>query len=456
MERNDRVIAVPRIELLRIMLFVVFAVTLALGGGSARADTLSLLYVRPAIIVSITGLLLLSDIRAVRSVAVPLILLGCLALIIALQLVPLPPAIWTNLPGLARFEEAALAAGVPQPWRPISLTPDLTWNSLVALLPAAGALVAIGVLSPVNRRYALLVLIALVIASAILGAIQLTAGADSLAYFYKVSHEGMPIGFLANRNHQAVWLAASFPMLRVWALKESTSPQQARFWSWAMLSSACVIALIILLTGSRAGMFIALLSMALTLLLFPVSMPGIRSGSLEKAIRISFWTVPLLLIGCTFLLGRAESFNRLLQMSDYSDENRFKNFPIVIDIIKEYWLTGTGFGSFDRVFRIFEHDSGLNPRYFNHAHNDLLELFLTGGIAAGLALAAFFAWLVIQGRRILRGGSSDQILFAKMGALVMCLLMAASLVDYPLRTPLLSAVFAMACGWFALPKEISR
>ena len=53
---------------------------------------------------------------------VPLILLGALAALMAIQLIPLPPGIWTALPGRERYLEAAAAIGIPQPWRPISLT----------------------------------------------------------------------------------------------------------------------------------------------------------------------------------------------------------------------------------------------------------------------------------------------------------------------------------------------
>ena len=52
----------------------------------------------------------------------------------ALQLVPLPPSVWTSLPGAApggpfTFLDREL------PWAPISVAPTGTWLSLMSLLP---------------------------------------------------------------------------------------------------------------------------------------------------------------------------------------------------------------------------------------------------------------------------------------------------------------------------------
>src|SRR5690606_38328423 len=90
----------------------------------------------------------------------------------------------------------------------------------------------------------------------------------------------------------------------------------------------------------------------------------------------------------------------------------------------------------------------LAPQYFNHAHNDLLELILVGGLPAALLLAVFLAWLARQAFRVMRarhGGSS--LTFARLGLAMVVILLLSSLVDYPFRTPLLAPLFAIGCGW---------
>ena len=78
-------------------------------------------------------------------------------------------------------------------------------------------------------------------------------------------------------------------------------------------------------------------------------------------------------------------------------------------MLKDFLPTGIGFGAFDPAFRVFEPDSSLSPLYLNHAHNDLVELALTGGIAALLMFALFLLMCLKRGFRLFaRGSGSSQ------------------------------------------------
>ncbi len=80
----------------------------------------------------------------------------------------------------------------------------------------------------------------------------------------------------------------------------------------------------------------------------------------------------------------------------------------------------------------------------NEAHNEPLQLAIEGGIPAVLLFALFgWWWLAAVGRILSRGRRSQPI--AQACAAATAILMLASLVDYPLRTPLLGSVFAIAC-----------
>ena len=95
----------------------------------------------------------------------------CFALV-ALQLVPLPPAIWQNLPGRSMVVETAkLAGGSVDSWRPMSLTPDLTKLCLIALLPGFATFLAVFTL---DRRDAPVIGLALVLAA--IAGVSLFAG----------------------------------------------------------------------------------------------------------------------------------------------------------------------------------------------------------------------------------------------------------------------------------------
>jgi len=82
----------------------------------------------------------------------------------------------------------------------------------------------------------------------------------------------------------------------------------------------------------------------------------------------------------------------------------------------------------------------------NQAHNEPLQLAIEGGVPALILLLLFLAWWAQAAWRIAvpaEPGRRRAIARAAFSATVM--LMLSSLVDYPLRTPLLSALFAVAC-----------
>ena len=78
------------------------------------------------------------------------------------------------------------------------------------------------------------------------------------------------------------------------------------------------------------------------------------------------------------------------------------------------------------------------PSYVNQAHNDWAQLIIEGGAMAGLLAIGLFAWgakriAAIAAHRALRADAIFWIsIFAVVGA--------ASLIDYPLRTPLFQLV----------------
>ena len=428
------------------------------GGGSSFADAPSLLYVRPAAVVALAIFALTPAPVSWATMRAPLLMLAALAAIMLVQLVPLPPGWWTALPGRAPYAALAATAGIAQPWRPLSLTPDLTANSLAALVVPATALVGAAKLMPDQRRLLVIGLVALCCASAVLGVGQLAGGAQSVLYLYRRTYPGFAVGFLANRNHQAALLAIAMPALRCWSLMPAAGRAAARRRAWLALGLGIALLPATLATGSRAGLLLVAASLVSTFLVFPVA--SARDGQARSGrvwlIRCGIVAVAALPVGFSYVLDRAASINRLGSAPALAVDVRFQSAPLVMRISGATFPVGTGFGSFDPVFRQYEPDAGLTDSYLNHAHNELLELAMTAGVPGLLLLAAFLGW---WGWRLLvalraRGGGPDWAQ-ALLGGIVIGVLLAASLVDYPLRTPLLELVFAVACGWLAAPGGFS-
>src|SRR5262249_5961331 len=67
--------------------------------------------------------------------------IGLLCAILAwplLQLIPMPPSLWSGLPGRGEIASAYEAAGMTLPWLPISLYPSATWLRLFRVVARHG------------------------------------------------------------------------------------------------------------------------------------------------------------------------------------------------------------------------------------------------------------------------------------------------------------------------------
>lgn len=442
---------------IRFWLFVGFLVLCALTGGASRPEEGALAVLRPGAVAFGAAFLLVPGDFDLRRVKLPLMLLTAFTVTILVQLIPLPPGMWAAMPGHAPYAEMTAAAGVADVWRPISMTPDLTWNSLVSLLPAYAALIGLAGLDRERREMLALPIICLALASAALGTLQLSSNGNRAFYLYTITHAASAVGFFANRNHEAAMLVMCFPMLRLVSGRAAETPAAARRNLWLCGVAGIFLACMLLITGSRAGMFLGLLSLAFTFVMAPIDVRSM--GISPRAARIGIWAVPLagVTLAALFLaFGRAESIQRLFLLQDLSSEGRVFNTPTSLQILRDFLPFGTGQGAFDSIFRAYEPDSALRPSYFNHAHNDLLELALTGGVLALLVLAAFLIWYAraaIKAFRPWRTPNRDALV-RRAGAICIGLLLAASLVDYPLRTGMLSVLLMVAASWLAAPTGV--
>ena len=177
-----------------------------------------------------------------------------------LQLIPLPPELWKALPGRDFVAEILTTAQAPISWRPISLIPSETWRALLSLLPAVAIFLAILSLGRDARRRLLLVALAIGVASALLGMLQVLGGGP---YFFTFTNVGTAVGFFANHNHLAALEYALLP-LGAAALAETQTPSPAILAAiLGAVASALLFALT--LTLSRSAMILGGVSAAATL-----------------------------------------------------------------------------------------------------------------------------------------------------------------------------------------------
>src|SRR3546814_12530985 len=86
------------------------------------------------------------------------------------------------------------------------------------------------------------------------------------------------------------------------------------------------------------------------------------------------------------------------------------------------------------------------PTYFNHAHNDFLEIVLDGGLPALLLMLVAIGWYGMASMRAWRGSGRHSVL-PKLGSAILFLVFVASAFDYPARTPMIMAMIVIAGLW---------
>ena len=99
----------------RFYAFVAFFVIMFFTGGGSRDDVQSLLLLRPLAVLFCAYALTVGTPEQLKWRMFPLYITGALLLLMALQLIPLPPSIWTELPGRQIFADIANIAGIEQP-----------------------------------------------------------------------------------------------------------------------------------------------------------------------------------------------------------------------------------------------------------------------------------------------------------------------------------------------------
>ena len=436
-------------------LLCAFAALVFLMGGGSRADILSLGPLRAVAAVLLAVAAWYQTPRTLRRVAVPALLLVLLALLMALQLIPLPPSWWQALPDRQAFAQLGELTGQGDVWRPLTFSPMKTANSLASLVVPLAGLGLVALMDDEQWRRLPWLFIVAGVASALFGMAQmLLPGAHGL-YLYAMTNEGSAVGLFSNRNHNAMFLTVAL-LLCVLQLERARRGAIEPQVLAAGLAGLVILAGI-MINASRSG----LLGLGLVGLIFAARAlwhwrdevrRGARGIPLRFTVGGAVGALSLALVGTFLLLGRSPALTRLLQ-HDVADDLRVQALPTVWQMLADQQALGVGFGAFEYAFRLHEPEGMMGPRYFNNAHNDWLQFPLEGGwMAVGLGLLA----LALFGRRCwhllcdrTQGDAMQRNAVA--GALVLVLLLLASVVDYPLRTPSIMLLAALAAAMVFKP-----
>ena len=372
-----------------------------------------------------------------RTTVLNLIIIGGLALALV-QLVPLPPSIWTKLPGRTGIVEGLAVLGYPMRAFPISEMPYNSVRTLFAAIPALAAYLATVRLLPSARGIAAAIVLGVVL-SIVLGALQVAGGPSSSAYFYKVHSKGA-IGFFANGNHMATLLLVSIPMAVALVISVKSNNRNSSAARYGLgLGFLALIILGIALNGSRAGVALSIPVAVASASLFP---------KLARA--------RLIILGASlgvFAAGLAVIMSNPINSSEFDTNataatgSRGEIWASTAKAIADSFPVGTGLGTFENVYHRYEDPAEVTRSFVNHAHNDYLELGLELGAGGLLIVILFLVWWAVAAGQIWMAAYSTPYLRA--ATIATGAILVHSSVDFPLRTAAISTIFAACVGLMA-------
>ena len=423
------------------MLPVYLFLCLILGGSSRAAwGSVALQLIAPWLIAY--AALADRSVERTRGSRLLLWLLGGWLVLVLLQLVPLPPTVWTQLPGRETLAEGYRELGYALPWLPLSMAPYDLLRSLVTLLPPLAALLMVLGLRQNEAGVAGAIVVA-AMAGVTLGALQVGGGGPGQSpwYPYEITNVGA-VGFFANSNHMGSLLLVAFPFAVALVARRSGSGSRSNFAtpSAALGAAGCLmIAIGVALNRSLAalGLFIPVVFASILLL---------RQGSKHKRLIAPVAAVAVVI--CLAVVTGSGLRAELAGSDTSSFVTRADMWRNTLRLIAETFPFGTGLGSFPSVYALGEDPRAVGLTYINHAHNDFLEIVLETGLLGLLLLFASLAWWLLTSVGVWRSPSSSE--FSRAATIASGALILHSIVDYPLRTAALSSVFAACLGMMAI------
>jgi O-antigen ligase len=373
-------------------------------------------------------------------------------LVIAAQLVPLPPNVRASLSPAASRIEGSLEFDASSGSRPLSLDPAATlWAlvfgmSLVLMFWSARSLFARGGGLRIVARW--LGWFGLALAIVMFLQRSITPG---LIYGFwtpitRASHP-TPLGPFVNRNDIATWLMTACPLVFGYLIARlsSTLVEQGRF----DIES---------LADSRTLWLVAAVALMTAALLASLSRSGLFGGTAAACVfailasrRVSGSRMALSLVGFGVLLAAASFYVNVSALADRINATLPSNLGGRLTVWHETWpmvrdfpLTGIGVGAFERAMLVYQQSTRLI--FFNHAHNEYLQVLVEGGwlLVAPALVAVVAALLAITDR--LRADKTP-IFWIRVGAASGLAAVAAQNVwDTGLRMPASAVLFAIAAA----------
>jgi len=321
-----------------------------------------------------------------------------------IQCIPLPISLLIILsPNAAALYESSSASIL---MAPISIDTHTTWIDFMeaAYLSILFCLALYLIDSKQKIRVLVYTILFSALAQALYGAFMILSGVEYSFFISKQalhSHINSATGTFLSRNTLACYLEMSLALGIGYMLSMMTDGERAggwkrwaRKWSDLLLSPKARLRLILILLclglvlthsrGGNIGFFASLTIAGIAFMLFARKKPRATIVFLTSVILLD-----ILLIGSW--VGVSKVMTRL-ENTSVQTEQRDDVYAATLPMVQDYWLTGTGGGTYFEVFPAYK--TPLLSGYNNHAQNDYLEILSEQGVI-GFGLLALVVLVVL-------------------------------------------------------------
>jgi len=317
-----------------------------------------------------------------------------------LQLVPLHHQIIRFIsPETYSLYKESIWIDHPAGWVSLSINKKATLSEALRILSYASCYIVTVQLLVGKEYLKKTVLVIIVFASLLsfLSILQNFLSNHKIFWIRELTQGGTPFGPYVNRNHFAGLMGMIFPLslslflyykpkMHYASFRERMSElfnQRLTNVSILLGLSVLLIALSIFLTYSRGG----IISLSLSMIFFGIMILRKEKKAQRGMVIILIFVVILYSVGWFGWDPIFERFENIRNERGDIVESRLDLWKAGVRIIRDFFVTGTGFGSFINIYPKYR------PLFVNavvdHAHNDYLEFFAEGGIISFLLLCWF-------------------------------------------------------------------
>src|SRR4051812_29915234 len=287
----------------------------------------------------------------------------------AAQLAPVPPAILDRISPMTRVATAQLALVVPS-WLTISIDDPATGLTLLVNLALVIVfLVSLRIFATAGVRLFTRGVAMMGLLLALIALAQDSTAHGLMYWRWKPLSEGSPpFGPFVNRNHFATWVVLALP-LTIGYLAAHTGAHQSRtpapIIPWRrrvvtffdgraalLTAAACMMGVALVATLSRSGLFGLAAAGAAAI--------GLRARRDGAGQGRAWWWLAAAAAGAVALTLAAISPDVIvarLARTQVSAADRLAIWRDTLPVIRDFWLTGTGAGTYETSMLVFQRAS---------------------------------------------------------------------------------------------------